>query len=108
MGIAASAGAVARTAGSYAAYGYGGRSGASSRSGAIEGTASWLNSRSDGLDVCYVFNTRDFGNAGAAIDTMHKEINRVLDQSHVGTYQEERARALYGHSFDQRTRPCGR
>ena len=84
MGIAASAGAVARTAGSYAAWGYGGRSGGSSRSGAIEGTASWLSSRSDGLDVCYVFNTRDFGNAGAAIDTMHKEINRVVDKSHIG------------------------
>lgn len=82
--MAASAAAVARLVGHYAAWGIGPRNARSARGGSQPGTHCWVGSRGNGLDVCYTFNTRHFGDAGAAIESMHKEVVRILDDSHAG------------------------
>jgi CubicO group peptidase (beta-lactamase class C family) len=82
--MAASAGAVARLIGHYAAGGFGVRTGRSARSGSQPGSSSWAESRGNGLDFCCVFNTRHFEGADGAIDAMRKEIRRILDDSHMG------------------------
>lgn len=82
--MAASAGAVARLVGHYAAWGIGPRIARSGRGGSQPGTSSWVGSRANGLDVCYIFNTRHFGDADSEIGAMLKEILRILDDSHMG------------------------
>jgi CubicO group peptidase (beta-lactamase class C family) len=66
-GLAASAGGVARTIGHYAVWGLGLRrpNQTWARSGAMAGTSSLAISRPDGLDLCFVVNTRNFGGAKA-------------------------------------------
>ena len=66
-GLAASAGAVARMIGHYAVWGLGLRRANQNwaRSGAMAGTSSLAMSRPDGLDLCFVVNTRNFGGAKA-------------------------------------------
>lgn len=83
-GMAAGAGAVARLIGHYAAWGYGARIAPSGRSGSQPGTFSWAASRQNGLDLCFVFNTRSFGDAGGEINSMREEVHRVVDDSHIG------------------------
>jgi hypothetical protein len=64
-GLAASAGAVARMIGHYAVWGLGLRRVNQNwaRSGAMAGTSSLAISRPDGLDLCFIVNTRNFGGA---------------------------------------------
>ncbi len=81
-GLAASAGAVARTIGHYAVWGLGLRRANQNwaRSGAMAGTSSLAISRPDGLDLCFVVNTRNFGGAKAMGETSN-EISRALDSA---------------------------
>jgi CubicO group peptidase (beta-lactamase class C family) len=81
-GLAASTGAVARTIGHYAVWGLGLRRANQNwaRSGAMAGTSSLAISRPDGLDLCFVVNTRNFGGAKAMGETSN-EINRALDSA---------------------------
>ena len=81
-GLAASAGAVARMTGHYAAWGLGLRRANQNwaRSGAMAGTSSLAISRPDGLDLCFVVNTRNFGGAKAMGETSN-DINRVPDSA---------------------------
>jgi CubicO group peptidase (beta-lactamase class C family) len=82
-GMVASAAAVARLIGHYAAWGIGPRK-RSGRSGSQPGTSSWAESRGNGVDVAYVFNTRSFGNAASNVDAMRKQIADIIDDSHIG------------------------
>jgi hypothetical protein len=82
-GVLATAAAVARLVGNYAAYGYGPRH-VSARNGAQSGTFSWTWSRGDRLDVCFIFNTRNFGQAEGEVDGLSYEIGRALDRAHIG------------------------
>jgi CubicO group peptidase (beta-lactamase class C family) len=82
-GVLATAAAVARLVGNYAARGYGPRN-VSDRNGAQSGTFSWTWSRGDRLDVCYIFNTRYFGQAEGEVYGLSHEIGRALDRAHVG------------------------
>ena len=50
------------------------------RSGAMAGTSSLAISRPDGLDLCFVVNTRNFGGAKAMGETSN-DINRALDSA---------------------------
>ena len=79
-GLAASAGAVARMIGHYAVWGLGLRRTNQNwaRSGAIAGTSSLAISRPDGLDLCFIVNTRNFGGAKAMREASN-EIKHVLD-----------------------------
>jgi CubicO group peptidase (beta-lactamase class C family) len=81
-GLAASAGAVARMIGHYAVWGLGLRRANQNwaRSGAMAGTSSLAISRPDGLDLCFVVNTRNFGGAKAMGETSN-DINRALDSA---------------------------
>ena len=81
-GLAASAGAVARMIGHYAVWGLGLRRANQNwaRSGAMAGTSSLAISRPDGLDLCFVVNTRNFGGAKAMAETSN-DINRALDSA---------------------------
>jgi CubicO group peptidase (beta-lactamase class C family) len=83
-GVVASASTVARLIGRYAAYGYGGRIAGSARGGSQPGTHCWTTSRTDRLDLCFVFNTRDFGAGAAQVEALPEQIQRVLDDSHIG------------------------
>jgi CubicO group peptidase (beta-lactamase class C family) len=83
-GMAASAGAMARLVGYYAAWGVGPRNARSARQGSQPGTLSWAESRGNGLDFCYIFNTMHVGDAGSEIGAMRKEIIRIFDNSHMG------------------------
>jgi CubicO group peptidase (beta-lactamase class C family) len=78
--LAASAGAVARMIGHYAVWGLGLRRANQNwaRSGAMAGTSSLAISRPDGLDLCFVANTRNFGGAKAMTEASN-DIKRVLD-----------------------------
>jgi CubicO group peptidase (beta-lactamase class C family) len=83
-GVVASAGAVARLIGHYAAYGYGLRR-VSGRGGSQSGTSSWAQSEGNRLDICYIFNTRHFGPGGDQVmNSMWDEIKRTLEESHIG------------------------
>ena len=79
-GLAASAGAVARMIGHYAVWGLGLRRVNQNwaRSGAMAGTSSLAMSRPDGLDLCFIVNTRNFGGAKAMREASN-EIKHVLD-----------------------------
>ena len=81
-GLAAGAGAVARTIGHYAVWGLGLRRPNQNwaRSGGMAGTSSLAISRPDGLDLCFVVNTRNFGGAKAMGETS-SDINRALDSA---------------------------
>jgi CubicO group peptidase (beta-lactamase class C family) len=73
-GLAATAGTVARMIGHYAVWGLGSRRrGHWARTGAMAGTSSYAMSRPDGLDFCFVVNTR------AALAHAVAQINAVLD-----------------------------
>ena len=76
-GLAASAAAVARLIGHYAAWGFGPRQPGQTlaRSGIMSGTSALAVSRADGLDFCLVANTKVNLNGLAA------EITRVLDSA---------------------------
>ena len=79
-GLAASAAAVARMIGHYAVWGLGLRRANQNwaRSGAMAGTSSLAISRPDGLDLCFILNTRNFGGAKAMSEATN-DIKRVLD-----------------------------
>ena len=81
-GLAASAGAVARMIGHYAVWGLGLRRANQNwaRSGAMAGTSSLAISRPDGLDLCFIVNTRNFGGA-KAMGEASNEINRALESA---------------------------
>jgi CubicO group peptidase (beta-lactamase class C family) len=79
-GLAASAGAVAPMIGHYAVWGLDLRRANQNwaRSGAMAGTSSLAISRPDGLDLCFILNTRNFGGANAMGEASN-DIKRVLD-----------------------------
>jgi CubicO group peptidase (beta-lactamase class C family) len=82
--MAASAGAVARMIGHYAAYGYGTRT-RTGRGGAQGGTEAWAESLGNGLDLAYVFNTLTHGAAAEAeVNFMYRRVLQVLDDAHAG------------------------
>jgi hypothetical protein len=110
-GVLATAAAVARLVGNYAAYGYGPRK-VSGRSGFQPGTRSWTESRRDRLDLCYIFNTGHLTEGQDKVDALRGEIRRVLDQSHIGcevrVYAEENfAGKPWRTNDDERRLPDG-
>ncbi len=60
-GVVASATTVMKLISRYAVWGYGTRAANFARSGSATGSSSFASSRDDGIDVAFVFNTRDFG-----------------------------------------------
>jgi CubicO group peptidase (beta-lactamase class C family) len=80
-GLAATASAVARMIGQYAVWGTGSRRARQmwARSGSIAGTSSFAASRPDGLDFCFIVNTRNFGGAPDPVGAIAKEIHETLD-----------------------------
>ena len=83
-GVVTSASTVARLAGHYAAWGYGGRKAGSSRSGSQPGSNSFVASRADRLDWCYIFNSQQFGQGEAQVNALGEQIDLVLDDAHIG------------------------
>jgi CubicO group peptidase (beta-lactamase class C family) len=83
-GVVTSASGVARLIGRYAAWGYGGRSPGSSRSGSQPGSTCFASSRPDRLDFCFIFNTREFGEGAGQVNALPEQVDRVLDDSHIG------------------------
>lgn len=59
-GLVSSAPALATFIGSHATWGLGGRSPGYARTGGMPGTASRIESRTDGIDWAYIFNAREF------------------------------------------------
>jgi len=82
-GLAATASAVARTIGHYAVWTYGLREANKNfvRIGDMAGTTCYANSRKDGLDFCFVVNTRHFNSAKDAPGDAAKAVTAVLDSA---------------------------
>ena len=76
-GLAASAAAVAKLIHSYAVWGIGGRSPGLARSGGMAGTVSLAVSRPDGVDYCYIFNTREV--SSDALQKLGETVSKQLD-----------------------------
>ena len=74
-GMVTTAATVARLIGRYAVWGIGGRAAGAARSGSMSGTSSYAASRGDGIDFCFILNTRNFGNADDPVGTLAKNIN---------------------------------
>jgi CubicO group peptidase (beta-lactamase class C family) len=81
-GLAATAGAVARTIGHYAVWAYGLRAHGKNvgRIGDMAGTYCYASSRKDGLDFCFNVNTRHFSAKDAPAEA-EKAITAVLDSA---------------------------
>src|SRR6266700_1066762 len=79
-GLAATSSAVARLIGHYAVWGVGLRRSRQmwARTGSMAGTSSLAASRPDGLDFCFIVNTRNFGTAADPVSAISKEIHQVL------------------------------
>ncbi len=80
-GIVTTASTIVRMIARYAVWGLGGRAPGYARSGSMGGTSSWAQSRADGVDFCFIFNTRDFGGAPDPVGGLARTLNRVLDHS---------------------------
>ncbi len=79
-GLMATASAVVQLIGRHAVWGLGGRAANYARSGSMAGTSSMAVSRGDGVDYCFIFNTREFpSSAGDVIGTLKKSIDKALD-----------------------------
>jgi CubicO group peptidase (beta-lactamase class C family) len=84
-GLAATAGAVARTIGHYIVWGYGLRAARQNwaRTGEMAGTFCYAASRLNGLDFCFIVNTRNFSGAKDAPIAVGKETAGILDETRV-------------------------
>jgi CubicO group peptidase (beta-lactamase class C family) len=84
-GLAATAGAVARTIGHYAVWGFGLRLANQNwaRTGEMAGTACYASSRKNGLDFCFLVNTRNFSGAKEALGDAGKTIAALVDSVNV-------------------------
>jgi CubicO group peptidase (beta-lactamase class C family) len=82
-GLAATAGAVARAIGHYAVWSFGVRPAKQTwtRFGDMAGTVCYATSRKDGLDFCFIINTRNFNGAKDAPGDTAKAIDAVLDSA---------------------------
>ena len=76
-GLASTAAAVARFIRSYAVWGVGGRVPGAARSGGMAGTSSLAVSRADGVDYCYLFNTREM--PSDALQKLGEALSKQLD-----------------------------
>jgi CubicO group peptidase (beta-lactamase class C family) len=83
-GLVTTASTIVRMIARYAVWSLGGRAPGYARSGSMGGTSSWAASRPDGLDFCFIFNTRDFGGAQDPIGGLAKNLNQILDRTRVG------------------------
>jgi hypothetical protein len=81
-GLATTAATLTRLAHRHAVWGLGGRAAGSERSGSFAGTSSWLESRRDGVDWSYIFNTRLLpAPAPYDLNSLAPAINDVLDHA---------------------------
>jgi len=76
-GLITSAASMARFISQHAVWGLGGRMPGAARSGGMAGVSSLAVSRTDGVDWCYIFNTRTL--SAGALDRLGNALNAVFD-----------------------------
>jgi CubicO group peptidase (beta-lactamase class C family) len=77
-GLCSTATALARFINLHAVWGLGGRAPGAARTGGMAGVASRAQSRGDGVDFTYIFNTRNL--PGMPVDDLGTKINKLLDE----------------------------
>jgi CubicO group peptidase (beta-lactamase class C family) len=80
-GLITTAPAVTRFIGEHAVWGIGGRAPGSARTGSMPGCYSRAESRTDGIDWCYIINTNTIRDAGAALEKLAADLNTAIGAS---------------------------
>ena len=62
----------------HAVWGIGDRAPGSARTGSMPGTYSRAESRTDGIDWCYIINTNTIRDAGATLDKLAADLNTAI------------------------------
>jgi CubicO group peptidase (beta-lactamase class C family) len=77
-GLCATANALVQFIQLHAVWGLGGRAAPAARSGSMAGVSSWAQSRTDGLDFAFIFNTRHLLKMKMSVDDLEKKLNSML------------------------------
>jgi hypothetical protein len=80
-GLCATATALAKFINQHAVWGLGGRAAGSARTGGMAGVASRAQSRTDGVDFAYIFNTRNLPRM--PVDDLGNKINQLLTEKNL-------------------------
>jgi hypothetical protein len=78
-GLVTTASTVTSLISTNAVWGLGGRAPGSARSGSMPGTSSFAQSRSDGIDWCYILNCSEMPDATATLAKLTTDLNTAMN-----------------------------